>query len=84
MRIVKAVQLIAIVFLSPLVVSIGLVAFLVFISPSMPNVPPGPYPGDTIIPDAVMIYDNTRMISAAPSDVWPWYVVSFKPELDWL
>lgn len=43
---------------------------------SMPLLPPpgpkGLYPGDHVIPDAVMIYDQTKLISAPPSDVWPW------------
>ena len=79
MKVTKVIQLIAVVFLSPIVVSFGLIALLVFVSPSIPGLPPGPYPGDTIIPDAVMIYDNTRLINAAPSDVWPWYCIAFEP-----
>lgn len=43
---------------------------------SMPPVPPpgpeGIYPGDTVIPNAVMVYDQTKLINAPPSDVWPW------------
>lgn len=41
--------------------------------PALP--PPGPaglYPGDDVIPDAVMIYDQTKLIKAPPSAVWPW------------
>lgn len=37
--------------------------------------PPGPgglYPGDEVIPDAVMIYDQTKLVKAPPVEVWPW------------
>ena len=43
---------------------------------AMPPIPPpgpaGTYPGDDVIPDAVMVYDQTKLINAPPSDVWPW------------
>ena len=32
------------------------------------------YPGDDIIPDAVMVYDRKRMIKAIPAQVFPWLV----------
>lgn len=34
--------------------------------------PPGPYAGDAVIPDAVMIYDQTKLIRAPPAAVRPW------------
>lgn len=37
--------------------------------------PPGPdglYPGDHVLPDAVMVYDQIKLIDAPPSEVWPW------------
>lgn len=30
------------------------------------------YPGDDIIPDAVMVYDQMRTMKAPPSDIFPW------------
>lgn len=43
---------------------------------AMPSLPaPGPdglYAGDEVIPDAVMIYDQAKLIDASPTDVWPW------------
>ena len=39
----------------------------------MPHLlPPEPYPGDNVIPDAVMVYDQTELIRAPPEAVWPW------------
>lgn len=42
------------------------------------------YPGDSIIPDAAMIYDNrSRLIHAPPSAVWPWVLQIGKGRGGW-
>lgn len=57
-------------------VSVAVAAWYVSSHQAMaPPPPPGPtglYPGDEVIPDAVMIYDQTKLIQAPPSEVWPW------------
>lgn len=60
--------------------STGLAAFVslcigvlyAFTTTDMPPTPAGPYAGDDVIPDAVMVYDQTKLINASPGDVWPW------------
>ncbi|KAK3647262.1 hypothetical protein LTR56_008093 [Elasticomyces elasticus] len=42
-----------------------------------------PYPGDEILPSAVMVYDQTRIISATPADIWPWIVQLGKGRGGW-
>lgn len=64
-----------IVLILPVLLAVG--ALYVYTAPeTMPPLPPpgpgGLYPGDSIIPDAVMMYDQTKLIHALPSDVWPW------------
>ncbi|KAL9089173.1 MAG: hypothetical protein Q9159_002644 [Coniocarpon cinnabarinum] len=49
----------------------------------MTQLPAGPYPGDDVIPDAVMIYDQTRRVNASPSDVWPWVLQVGKGRAGW-
>ncbi len=70
----KAVQVLVAVVLPPLLLSIACIVRLYFASAeAMPaELPPGPYPGDNVIPDAVMVYDQTQLINARPVDVWPW------------
>ena len=62
-------------FLMPILLAVG--ALYVYTgSEAMPLLPPpgpgGLYTGDDVIPDAAMIYDQTKLIHASPSDVWPW------------
>ncbi|KAF2487574.1 hypothetical protein BDY17DRAFT_320106 [Neohortaea acidophila] len=49
----------------------------------MSTLPSGPYPGDGIIPDAVMVYDQTKLVNAAPADVWPWVLQVGKGRAGW-
>lgn len=44
---------------------------------------PTDYPGDSIIPDAVMVYDQYRRIRAPARDVWPWVVQLGKARGGW-
>lgn len=58
-------------------VMLAVVALFVFAgTEAMPPVPPpepsGLYPGDHVVPAAVMVYDQTKLINATPADVWPW------------
>jgi hypothetical protein len=41
------------------------------------------YPGDDLIPTAVMVYDQRRLIRASPADVWPWVVQLGKARGGW-
>ncbi|KAM0723952.1 hypothetical protein Q7P37_000943 [Cladosporium fusiforme] len=41
------------------------------------------YPGDDLIPDASMIYDQTKTIHALPPDIWPWLVQLGKGRAGW-
>ncbi|EEU35151.1 uncharacterized protein NECHADRAFT_87302 [Fusarium vanettenii 77-13-4] len=41
------------------------------------------YPGDDIIPDAEMIYNQTRTISASAADIFPWVVQLGKGRGGW-
>lgn len=68
----KRVQVLVAVFLPPLLLSVAFLFRFLYASPAMPELPAGPYPGDNIIPDAVMIYDQLQKVKAPPSDVWPW------------
>lgn len=56
---------------SPFLVTICFLSSFAVTQP-MGAMPPGPYIGDNVVPEAVMIYDQTRLINAAPSAVWPW------------
>ena len=56
----------------PLLLSSTLLTLLSLSSPAMPELPPGPYPGDEVIPAAAMVYNQARLIHGRPSDVWPW------------
>jgi hypothetical protein len=64
----------AIIFLlSPIILGFGALHSYTIISREMPHLlPPEPYPGDKVIPDAVMVYDQTELIHAPPEAVWPW------------
>ena len=56
-------------------VILGLSAFYTYtvIEGDMPQLlPAAPYPGDNVIPEAVMVYDQTELIRAPPEAVWPW------------
>lgn len=68
----KLVQTLVAVLLPPLLVTVALVVRFSLTSSSMSELPPGPYPGDSVIQDAVMVYDQKRLVKASPSDVWPW------------
>ena len=75
----------AIIFLL-LQVLLGALSLLIFeaASPNMAQyLPTGPYPGDTVIPDAVMVYDQTRLIHAPPEAVWPWVLQVGKGRGGW-
>ena len=49
-------------------------SFLIMSTQSNIRLPPGPYPGDSVIPDAVMVYDQTKIVNASTAIIWPWYV----------
>lgn len=49
----------------------------------MPALPTGPYPGDNVASDAVMIYDQSRLVHAPPADVWPWVLQVGKGRGGW-
>lgn len=68
----KRAQVLVAVFLPPLLLSLAFIFRFLYLSPPMSTLPSGPYPGDGIIPDAVMVYDQTKLVNAAPADVWPW------------
>lgn len=68
----KRVQVLVAVFLPPILLTAALILRFSFTAPAMPELPAGPYPGDNVISDAVMVYDQTRHVNALPSDVWPW------------
>lgn len=41
------------------------------------------YPGDDLISDASMIYDQKKTIHAPPSDIWPWLLQLGKGRAGW-
>lgn len=41
------------------------------------------YPGDDLIPDASMVYDQTKDLHASPSKIWPWLVQLGKGRAGW-
>lgn len=45
--------------------------------------PPGPFSGDGIIPDAAMVYDRTRVIKGPAAAVYPWVVQLGKGRGGW-
>ena len=48
------------------------------------NVPPSiSYPGDDLIPDAAMVYNQTCIIPTRPENVWPWVVQLGKKRGGW-
>ncbi|KAK5169628.1 uncharacterized protein LTR77_005605 [Saxophila tyrrhenica] len=49
----------------------------------MPALPAIAHPGDDVIPDAVMVYSQGRVIDAPPSDVWPWVMQVGKGRGGW-
>ena len=66
-------QLTLLLFVSPVLLPISFRYFYAASFTDMSRLlPPGPYPGDSVIPDAVMIYDQTRYIDAPLEAVWPW------------
>lgn len=84
-KILQTLKLIG-VFLLVIVLPIGLSGVFIQLLTSpfyMPEVPPGPYPGDNVIRDAVMVYDQSRVINAPPSDVWPWVMQVGKGRGGW-
>lgn len=42
-----------------------------------------PYPGDDLIPDAVMVYDRIRTVNAPAENIWPWVVQLGKGRGGW-
>jgi hypothetical protein len=44
---------------------------------------PVPFPGDNVIPDAVMVYDQSIVIDAKRADVWPWVLQVGKGRGGW-
>lgn len=42
-----------------------------------------PYPGDEVVPDAVMVYDRIRTVKAPAESVWPWVVQLGKGRGGW-
>jgi hypothetical protein len=43
----------------------------------------GPYPGDDLIQNPVMVYDQTRLIKATKAEIWPWLVQLGKGRGGW-
>ena len=72
MKAVQIVRLFIVALLLPIFLSTALIFLLSLTSPTMPQLPDGPCPGDTVIPDAVMVYDQSRLVNAEPADIWPW------------
>lgn len=69
----KAIPLIAIsilLLISPIILSIAFLVLFAMASSTTAKLPAGPHLGDNIVPDAVMVYDQLRVIHAPPSDVW--------------
>ena len=72
MSLARLLKATAVLFVLPVALSPWLMIYFTFSEAAMPAVPAGPYPGDSVVPDAVMMYDQTRLIEAPPSAVWPW------------
>ena len=68
---IKTIETIIIALLVPLIFTTIAIPLL-SMSTTSSQLPSGPYPGDNVIPDAVMVYDQTRVVNAQPSDIWPW------------
>ncbi|GAB1740676.1 hypothetical protein NU219Hw_g5768t1 [Hortaea werneckii] len=45
--------------------------------------PGGSYLGDDLLPSASMVFDQTRIIKASPTDIWPWIVQLGKRRGGW-
>jgi hypothetical protein len=59
--------------LAPIILGFSALYTYSVIEGDMPHLlPSGPYPGDNVIPEAVMVYDQTELIRAPPEAVWPW------------
>ncbi|KAF2716609.1 hypothetical protein K431DRAFT_234997 [Polychaeton citri CBS 116435] len=50
---------------------------------SLSPLPPGPYTGDDLLPEAPMVYDQTRTVNTSRADVWPWVVQLGKGRGGW-
>ena len=42
-----------------------------------------PYPGDNVLPDAIMVFDQTRPIQATPAEIFPWLLQVGKSRGGW-
>lgn len=47
------------------------------------NNQPQTYTGDDLIPNAVMVYNQTKTIHATPSEIWPWLLQLGKGRAGW-
>ena len=84
MNTVKLLRGAVILLLLPILLSTAFLLLFEARTPSMAQqMPTGPYPGDTVIPDAVMIYDQSRLVRAPPEAVWPWILQVGKGRGGW-
>lgn len=84
MRVVMIAQSIVLLIVLPLLLSTTFLLIFATTSPTMVHLlPAGPYPGDMVIPDAVMVYDQTRLVQAPPEAVWPWILQVGKGRGGW-
>ena len=84
MRAVRIFQSLVLLLFLPLLLSSAFLYLFAGTSPDMTQIlPEGPYPGDTVIPEAVMVYDQTRLIHVPPKDVWPWVMQVGKGRGGW-
>ncbi len=79
----KLIVATAILVVLPFVLSTGFLFYFATSQSDMPALPTGPYPGDNVASDAVMIYDQSRLVHAPPADVWPWVLQVGKGRGGW-
>lgn len=79
----RLARAVAILLLLPLLLSTAFIVLLTLSQPNMSILPPGPYPGDEVVPNAVMVYDQSRLIDAPPAATWPWVMQVGKGRGGW-
>ena len=67
MRASQLAKLLLVLLLLPVLLSAVFLICFASALPSTPQLPSGPYPGDDIVPDAVMVYDRVRRRIRAPA-----------------
>jgi hypothetical protein len=83
MAVTRLLQFLVYLVFFPIIFSTSFLALFAYTGPSMPPLPEGPYPGDNVISDAVMVYDQTRLINAPRSAAWPWVLQVGKGRGGW-